>query len=247
LAIFDELKHGIEELEFLADPRRGKLTLGSTESMAAGLLPAAVDRFSRQYPNVRLSVFQTVILTLHYRELRERSIDLMLGRIPANFAEEDLEAETLFHDQVLVVAGKQSPWSCARRLKLSDLAEAPWILPPPETLPGSLAAELFRSEGLPIPPAPISTLSMHLCCQLTSSGRFVTLLPTSILRFNGKNLGLKVLPVQLPLQPRPVGLVTLKKRTLSPVVRLFIESLSATIRKTNTAPGLSETIETDRA
>jgi DNA-binding transcriptional LysR family regulator len=48
-------------------------------------------------------------------------------------------------------------------------------------------------------------------------------LPTSILRFNGKKLGLKVLPIRLPLQPRPVGLVTLKNRTPNPVTRLFID------------------------
>ena len=43
MAIFDELKQGVEELEFLADPTRGKLNIGSTESIAAGLLPAVID------------------------------------------------------------------------------------------------------------------------------------------------------------------------------------------------------------
>src|SRR5205807_2842567 len=33
LAIFDELKQGVEELEFLADPTKGKLSIGSTESV----------------------------------------------------------------------------------------------------------------------------------------------------------------------------------------------------------------------
>jgi len=227
VAIFDELKQGVAELEFLVDPTRGKLNIGSTESIAAGLLPAVIERFSRQYPGVRLNVVQAVISTLHYRELRERSIDLMLGRIPASFAEDDLEAEVLFDDQVVVVAGRRSRWARAHRLKLTDLAGAPWILPPAETLPGSLAADLFRAEGLQMPAAPITTLSIHLCCQLTTNGRFVTTLPTSILRFNGRNLALKVLPIRLPVQPRPVGVVTLKNRTPSPVARLFIECVRA--------------------
>ena len=232
VAIFDELKQGVEELEFLADPARGKLTIGSTESIAAGLLPAVIERFSRQYPGVRLNVVQAVISTLHYRELRERSIDLMLGRIPANFAEHDLAADVLFDDQVVAVAGQQSRWAHARRLKLADLADAPWILPPAETLPGALATDLFRAGGLQTPPAPITTLSIHLCCQLTASGHFVTTLPTSILRFNGKNLALKVLPIRLPVQPRPVGVVTLKNRTPSPVAKLFIECVRATTKET---------------
>jgi DNA-binding transcriptional LysR family regulator len=223
VAIFDELKQGVEELQFLADPTRGTLNIGSTESIAAGLLPKIIERFSRLYPGVRLNVMQAVISTLHYRELHERSIDLLIGRMPASFAEDDLEAEVLFDDQVVVVAGRRSRWVHARRLKFSDLADAPWILPPAETLPGSLAADLFRAVGMGLPSAPITTLSIHLCCQLTASGRFVSILPTSILRFNGTKLALKVLPLRLPAQARPVGVVTLKNRTPNPVARLFIE------------------------
>jgi len=231
ITIFDELKQGVEELEFLADPTRGKLNIGSTESIAAGLLPAAIQRFSAQYPGVRLNVMQAVISPLHYRELRERSIDLLLGRIPASFAEEDLQADILFDDQVLVVAGQRSQWARARRVKLTDLADAPWILPSAETLPGSLAADLFRGEGMEMPAAPITTLSIHLCCQLTASGRFVTVLPTSILRFNGANLALKVLPIRLPVQPRPVGVVTLKNRIAGPVARVLVDCVRAVAKQ----------------
>src|SRR5215208_5850991 len=54
VAIFDELKHGVEELEFLSDPTCGELRIGSTESIAAGLLPAIIERFSREYPLIHL-------------------------------------------------------------------------------------------------------------------------------------------------------------------------------------------------
>ena len=130
--------------------------------------------------------------TLHYRELRERSIDLLLGRIPTPFAE-DLETDIVYDDQVVVVAGRHSKWARSRRLKLADLAGEPWILPPADTLPGSLAAELFRASGAEMPRPPVTTLSIHLCCQLVASGCFVTTLPTSILRFGGRDLPLKVL------------------------------------------------------
>ena len=69
----------------------------------------------------------------------------------------------------------------------------------------------------------MTTLSMHLCCQLAATGRFVTVLSNSILHFKGKALGLKVLPIRLPMQPRPVAFVKLKHRTLSPVAQRFVE------------------------
>jgi len=42
LVVFDELRQGVKELEFLADPTAGELRIGSQESIAAGLLPAAL-------------------------------------------------------------------------------------------------------------------------------------------------------------------------------------------------------------
>jgi hypothetical protein len=56
---------------------------------------------------------------------------------------------------------------------------------------------------------------------LLSSRRFLSVLPGLFLKFNGKRLGLKVLPINLPVAPRPIGIVTLKNRTLSPLALLF--------------------------
>ena len=226
--VFDELKHGVEELAFLADPTVGELHIASTESVAAGFLPAVIERFSREQPGIRLDVAQAVMNAAHYRDLRERSIDLLLGRIPTPFNEADLEAKIVYDDQVVVVAGRQSKWTRSRRLTLADLDGERWILPPADTMPGSLAHQLFRAGNAKIPPALVTTLSIHLCCQLTASSQFVTMLPTSVLRFSNLGLPLKVLPIKLAAQPRPVGIVTLRNRTLSPAARLFIDYVHRT-------------------
>ena len=230
VAIFDELKHGVEELEFLADPTGGELRIGSTESVAAGLLPAIIERFTREYPLVHLDVAQAVMSTLHYRELRERRIDLLLGRIPTPLTEDDLDVDVVYDDQVVVVVGRSSKWARARKLKLADLGDEPWVLPPAGTLADLLAVELFRAAGAEAPRAPVTTLSMHICCRLVATGRFVTMLPSSVLRFGGRDLPLKILPIKLVTQPRPVGIVTLRNCTLSPIAKVFIECAHRTFK-----------------
>jgi DNA-binding transcriptional LysR family regulator len=227
-AIFDELKLGIEELAFLADSTVGTLQIASTESVAAGLLPAVLERFSREQPGIRVDVAQAVMNTAHYRDLRERNIDLLIGRIPDPFDESDLEAKIAYDDQVVVVTGRQSKWARSRKLTFSDLVSERWVLPPDDTMPGLLADELFRVGGAEPPRAPITTLSMHLCCQLAASSKFVTMLPGSILRFNALDRPLKILPIKLAPQRRPVGIVTLRNRTLTPAARLFIECVLRT-------------------
>ncbi|GEP61757.1 LysR family transcriptional regulator [Reyranella soli] len=155
---------------------------------------------------IRLDVAQTVLGTFDYRELRERKIDLWLGWTPANFAAEDLVVESLLNDPRVVVAGKQSRWVRFSRLDLAYLADEPWILPPPDTFPGAAVAELFRAGGVDMPPTPLTTLSIHLCCRLSASGKFIALLPSSIVKFGGRDLDLKTLPIELPrtsMFPRP--------------------------------------------
>lgn len=188
---------------------------------------------------MRLDVAQAVLNEQHYRELRERSIDLLLGRIPTPFGENDLDAEVLYDDQVIVVASRNSKWARVHRLKLADLAGERWILPPADTMPGSLAAELFDAGGTETPRAPVTTLSMHLCCQLAERAKFVTLLPVSVLRFGNYNKSLKILPIKLRPQRRPVGIVTLKNRTLSPAARIFIDSVRRTAQQMNYSPARS--------
>jgi DNA-binding transcriptional LysR family regulator len=84
----------------------------------------------------------------------------------------------------------------------------------------------FRAKGLDYPPrSAVVAVSTQLHASLIATGRYLGILPGSMLRFCGKRLSLKILPVELPIQPRlrSVGVITLKNRTLSPVAQLFID------------------------
>jgi len=58
---------------------------------------------------------------------------------------------------------------------------------------------------------------------LLATGRFLTILPLSVLRFPTKPSGIKELPIDLPLAGR-VGIATVKNRALSPAAQLFIDA-----------------------
>src|SRR5262249_52945258 len=97
----------------------------------------------------------------------------------------------------------------------------PWVLPRPVT--GSIFEQVFRASGLDYPRATVFTANPYLRISLLASGRFLSVSTTAILRFPTHNIDLKVLPVELSLPRSPLGIVTRKNRTLSPVARLFIE------------------------
>jgi DNA-binding transcriptional LysR family regulator len=67
------------------------------------------------------------------------------------------------------------------------------------------------------------TLSTHLRINLLTSGNFITVFPKSVMDHYARRFRLKELPVDIPARSWPVAVLTLKDRTLSPVVECFIE------------------------
>ena len=67
---------------------------------------------------------------------------------------DELEAEVLFNDKICLAVRRQSPWARIRKIDLSDLTDALWIMPP-SGAPGAAAViEAFRvrewSQGLEV-------------------------------------------------------------------------------------------------
>jgi len=48
VTVFDELNQTVRDIEFLADPTVGEITIGCQESVAATLLPGVIERFSKK-------------------------------------------------------------------------------------------------------------------------------------------------------------------------------------------------------
>lgn len=236
--VFDELRQGIRDIEFLADPTVGEVRIVSIEMLVAGLLPAAIDRLSRRYPRIVVRVVQANTSTLEFRELRERKVDLVLARMTGSFVADDLDIEILFDDRHFVVVGARSRWARRRKVALAELVNEPWVLPPNQVV-GALVAEAFKAHGLEVPQERVSASSILLRNQLLATGRFLSVLPDSVLRHNAKQWSLKALPIDLRIKPRPIAIITLKNRTVSPVVQLFIEQVRA-VAKTMFAPASSK-------
>jgi DNA-binding transcriptional LysR family regulator len=221
VAVFDELQQGVKQLEFLIDPAAGELRIGCTETMAAGFATAVLHRLSRQYPRVVFQLVPGDRDTLLSRELRQRTIELAVAPTMGLSPEGDTEMEILFDDQFVVMAGSPTKWIRRRKLVLADLLNELWVLPPPESLPGQYIAQAFRTSGFEPPRAHVVSFSIPLHYHLLATGRYITMLPRSMLRF-GKHTPLKLLPVKSPAGAYPIGILTLRNRTLSPLAQLFI-------------------------
>ena len=230
LAAFDELRQSVTDIEFLGDAKVGQVAIGCIESFSGSVLPQVIQKFSKRYPNVTVRVDQANdYLTLEMPDLRNRKLDLILAQLitPGTsdpFADE-LNIETLFEDRIIVAVGPKHPLARRRNVDLADLIDEPWALTAPQSWMYTRLEEAFRARGFNMPKVNVVTFSLQLRTNLLTTGRFVTVFPSSFLRLNTSLRALQVLPVKLGDSPWPVAIVTLKNRTLSPVVERFIEHL----------------------
>jgi DNA-binding transcriptional LysR family regulator len=226
---FDTLKQGLRDIEFYSDPGSGEVCVGADMSyIAGGFVAAIIERVSERYPRLAVQVIETTtsMATPEFRELRERKVDLVLGRISSPIVADDLCVESLFDEAIVVTTNTQNRWAGRSHVELAALRDEAWILAPAPNMARGLVESAFRRLNVDPPTPKVTTYSIHLRLQLLASGRYLTVLTEATVRYGAARWSLTRLPVDLG--PRlPVVAVTLKHRTLPPSAELFIREARA--------------------
>src|SRR5262245_28274201 len=173
VAIFDDLRTSVSELEFLSDPTAGELRIGCEENLATGLLPALIDRLARQYPRIVFAMAIADPKTLMERDLKGRTVEIAIMRTAAPDLEEDFDTKKLYDDRLWIVAGAQHPLVRRRKVRLADLVDERWCLPPPDHPVGALVIEAFCRSGLEPPRRTVTVGSAQCTSNLVAKGYFL--------------------------------------------------------------------------
>src|SRR5262245_51122413 len=232
IAAFDELTQGLRDLEFLANPTVGEIRIGCPDSVASTILPTMITAFCREFPEIALRFDQVPTPTLEVPALQARKLDMVIAwlSVPKDQYGDNLNVEILFEDEVVIAAGKNSHWARRRKISLLDIVDGPWTGAPPETMARIVLDNAFRAASLPPPKSEVTTFSVPLRQHLLTLGGFLTAIPKSLLH---RSSDLKALPITLPPHDYPIAIVTVKNRTLSPVVELFLERLRRFVKSDN--------------
>ena len=86
---------------------------------------------------------------------------------------------------------------------------------------GPTYLDIFSANGLDYPRVAVFASEPGARLNLVATGRFLTIV-TSALRLSNRP-EITVLPVKLQHAGAPVGIISLKNRTLSPTAQLFID------------------------
>src|SRR4051794_24809825 len=146
VAVFDELQQGVQDIDFLSNPDAGELHIGSTSGLSEGIVLTVINRMALQHPRVVFHVVPGGLL-LQHEGLRGRSVELAFTRLFGSALNEDMDANVLYEEPLVVAASKESPWARRRKITLKELVNEAWTWPAVGTVLDSLVVEAFRASG----------------------------------------------------------------------------------------------------
>lgn len=125
-----------------------RLRIGAIDSAAAGLVPLFLGDFRQRHPDVTVELTEDKTIRLLPRLLSGR-LDLALVR-PPETVDKAIDIRLLFHETAVVALPASHPLARRARLAVTDLSDAPLIVPDRRSRPHShdLTVKLFAEAGL---------------------------------------------------------------------------------------------------
>ena len=225
VAVFDELRQGVQDIASLSDPTVGEVRIGGSEHTISAIYSPVIHRLLVRYPRMSFHVIVGDLRSLS-QALDARHIDLVVSRMYTPASEEH-SVEVLFQDPLVVVTGPNNPLTRRRKIEFAELLDEPWTMQPRENSFGSFAMDAIRASGFAPPRLTVATTSSNLRGEMLATGRYLTMVPRYWVMLPRKNPSLRILRVEFPNTRLDVGIITLKNRSLSRATELFIDDMRA--------------------
>jgi len=240
-SLMAELRYMTDELNDFRHGTSGHVVVGTLISASARLLPAAIAMLKVRTPDVLVTVREGTTAHL-FPALATGDLDVVVGRLPERelpiASAFPLTHEALFDESLCVVVGQGYGAAPARVAHLSELADAPWILPTTDS-PARLSAEnLFRHAGLPIPKDVVESLSILTNVGLLFDSPRIALMPrVAAWQFAGTGL-LRVIELPETAAFGTVGFSLRSNKVQSAACQAFVECLREAAVQAASAQGV---------
>lgn len=221
-AALNELQRAKEEIHQLRGVGGGQVSVALTGIPLMTLLPAALGRFRRRFPNASVRVVERRHdATL--ADLREGTLDFAV--MPLSTMPEGLVTEVILRDQNVVIGRRGHPLRQVGSLR--ELLGASWVVTRRQ---GEQAAEFeanFQLQGLPAPKVEVHCESVVGVISLIVNSDLLGYLPRRWVTTGiGRDL-LEEIPVSAPIPATPICLIRKAGMPLTPAAQAFANVMTA--------------------
>lgn len=200
---------------------RGVVRIGALPSVAARLLPKAVQGFGELAPGAT-AVVEDGPHGYLVEKLRAGQIDLVIGRLGKPDTMQGLTFTQLYIESVAIVCAPDHPISAADRLV--DIFDYPVIYPPEDSAIGPLVDRMMISEGINKGETRVHSVSATFGRGLVLSSDAIWIISTGVVADDIAAGRLRALPLDTGLTAGPIGLMARADVDLSPLAALFAQA-----------------------
>jgi DNA-binding transcriptional LysR family regulator len=211
-----------DEVDLKKRGREGPLVIGVTPAAMIELVPRALASLTTS--NISLSVADTLDETLQ-EKLQVGELDLVVGTLGFGTATSQIHAEPLIELSFGIMVGAASKLARRRMISLRELTGMQWALPPPGGAYRRYLEAIFLNNGVPFP---VGAWTFNTSAALKAVVQYtdcVAIIPKHVAHVEEKAGVLRVLKLNDPSPSRPIGMMHLQTRPLSPVANRFREAL----------------------
>lgn len=219
-----DFAYASEEMAALAAGASGLVRIGSVMGATPVLLTQGLARFKTDNPRVRISL-QIDTSDLLMPALLRGDLDVVLGRLPDQFYDEDLEIEQLEGESMSVVARPGHPLFDLAKVTLGELITQTWILHPLGSPMRKRVEQALQHASMAAPPDIIETSSILATTTLIEASDMIAVVPLDVAQHYAKYGLVDILPVELPISMANLGIITRKKKEMSPAAKGFLHAL----------------------
>lgn len=223
----DALRGTAESLGALGEQEARPLRVGAIVAAMASVLRPALPGLRAQHPRLRLAIDEGSIDQLT-AGLHGGSLDLVLLRQPPQVAQ-GYQFQPLRSDRMVVIAGRLHPAAGRKRLRLRDLADSLWVLPPPHYAVRQALDAAWAQEGAVPRAHAVQVLSAQLLPVVLAEPGVVAPVPQTVLDRIERSADLVELALDLHAPIEPLGMLYRTGDAIGTLAQL-IDFLSAAAR-----------------
>jgi DNA-binding transcriptional LysR family regulator len=224
-----ESKNAVAEMEALRGLRKGVVRIGAVPSALETILPEAIDQLLEQWPGLQISIAEGITDELAVMLLKNE-IDLAVALSLPESEHVALVTESGWQEGCHIVAALGHRLHAKDGLRLDDVLQEKWVLPPRRMGPREEWQQLFLGKGI-VPPSPsVETSSVGAMRSLVSRCGFLSWLPDALLTSEAAANAIRPLMIEGAHVPRHFSVYRRRHGILSPPALKLIDELRRTVK-----------------
>ncbi|MBS0322012.1 MAG: LysR family transcriptional regulator [Proteobacteria bacterium] len=221
--VFGELRSAARQLAVVSRGEYGSLRVGTVPMPALGELPVALSELVLAHPDVFVAITESPEQEL-IDLLRRRDLDVVFTRGMHAPRADDLRVEPLFDVWLCAFAGRHHPLASRPVVQWQEACRWPWMMPPPESAFRRAVVRILEGAGLALPEHIIEAASVHMQYKMVLQGSALSFGLRPATNGTGTTGDFLVrLPVDLPVVAGSVCAITLRQRTVTPLVERLVD------------------------